>query len=85
MWDNISVGMKVEVANTDCNEDFPNSFWVATVLRISGYRALLRYEGFGHNNDDDFWVSLCSNEIHPVGWCASIGEPLIPPKSKPTS
>ncbi|XP_020287040.1 polycomb protein Sfmbt-like isoform X3 [Pseudomyrmex gracilis] len=84
IWDNITVGMKVEVENTDCDEvcvAFPDSFWVATVLRICGYRALLRYEGFGHNADKDFWVSLCSNDIHPVGWCASIGKPLIPPNT----
>lgn len=87
IWDNITVGMKVEVENTDCDEvceAFPDSFWVATVLRISGYRALLRYEGFGLNDDKDFWVSLCSNDIHPVGWCATIGKPLIPPNSKQT-
>lgn len=38
-WDNITVGMKVEVQNTDCDnfsEDFPDSFWVATVLKIQG-------------------------------------------------
>lgn len=84
IWDNISVGMKVEVENTDCDEvceAFPDSFWVATVLRICGYRALLRYEGFGHSIEKDFWVSLCSNDIHPVGWCATIGKPLIPPNS----
>lgn len=84
IWDNITVGMKVEVENTDCDEvceAFPDSFWVATVLRICGYRALLRYEGFGHNAEKDFWVSLCSNDIHPVGWCATIGKPLIPPNS----
>ncbi|XP_043793799.1 polycomb protein Sfmbt-like isoform X1 [Apis laboriosa] len=84
IWDNITVGMKVEVENTDCDEvceAFPDSFWVATVLRISGYRALLRYEGFGLNADKDFWVSLCSNDIHPVGWCATIGKPLIPPNT----
>ncbi|XP_033226420.1 polycomb protein Sfmbt-like isoform X2 [Belonocnema kinseyi] len=84
IWDDITVGMKVEVENTDCDEvceAFPDSFWVATVLRISGYRALLRYEGFGHHDDRDFWVSLCSNDIHPVGWCATIGKPLIPPNT----
>ncbi|XP_043277511.1 polycomb protein Sfmbt-like isoform X2 [Venturia canescens] len=84
IWDNITVGMKVEVENTDCDEvceAFPDSFWVATVLKISGYRALLRYEGFGHNSEKDFWVSLCSNDIHPVGWCATIGKPLIPPNT----
>lgn len=83
-WENITVGMKVEVENTDCDdftESFPDSFWVATVLRIAGYKALLRYEGFGQNSSKDFWVSLCSNSVHPVGWCATRGKPLIPPKT----
>ena len=84
-WENITVGMKVEVENTDCDdftESFPDSFWVVTVLKIAGYKALLRYEGFGQNCSKDFWVSLCSNSVHPVGWCATRGKPLIPPKSK---
>ncbi|KAL3265933.1 hypothetical protein HHI36_010122 [Cryptolaemus montrouzieri] len=84
MWDNIMVGMKVEVENTDCDnasDAFPDSFWVATVIRIVGYKALLRYEGFGSNDTKDFWVSLCSNQVHPVGWCATRGKPLIPPKT----
>ncbi|PSN32045.1 hypothetical protein C0J52_16697 [Blattella germanica] len=66
---NITVGMKVEVENTDCDdftESFPDSFWVATVLRIAGYKALLRYEGFGQNSSKDFWINLCSNSVHPV-------------------
>ncbi|XP_014203269.1 polycomb protein Sfmbt-like isoform X2 [Copidosoma floridanum] len=84
IWGNITVGMKVEVENTDCDEvceEFPDSFWVAYLLRTAGYKALLRYEGFGNQGEKDFWVSVCSNEIHPVGWCATIGKPLIPPKS----
>ncbi|XP_021917000.1 polycomb protein Sfmbt-like isoform X2 [Zootermopsis nevadensis] len=83
-WENITVGMKVEVENMDCDdftESFPDSFWVATVLRIAGYKALLRYEGFGQNCSKDFWVSLCLNSVHPVGWCATRGKPLIPPKT----
>lgn len=84
IWSNILVGMKVEVENTDCDnasETFPDSFWVATVTKIVGYKALLRYEGFGMNETKDFWVSLCSNQVHPVGWCATRGKPLIPPKT----
>ncbi|XP_025830854.1 polycomb protein Sfmbt isoform X2 [Agrilus planipennis] len=84
IWSNILVGMKVEVENTDCDnvsEAFPDSFWVATVMKIIGYKALLRYEGFGMNESKDFWVSLCSNQVHPVGWCATRGKPLIPPKT----
>ncbi|KRT84601.1 Sterile alpha motif containing protein, partial [Oryctes borbonicus] len=84
IWGNILVGMKVEVENTDCDnisDAFPDSFWVATVIKIIGYKALLRYEGFGSNSSKDFWVSLCSNQVHPVGWCATRGKPLIPPKT----
>lgn len=84
MWDNILVGMKVEVENTDCDDfsdAFHDSFWVATVLKITGYKALMRYEGFGTNGTKDFWVSLCSAQVHPVGWCATRGKPLIPPKT----
>lgn len=84
IWDNITVGMKVEVENTDCDnafDAFSDSFWVATVLRIVGYKAQLRYEGFGSNDSKDFWISLCSHQVHPVGWCATRGKPLIPPKT----
>lgn len=41
----------------------------------------MRYEGFGMNCSKDFWVSLCSAQVHPVGWCATRGKPLIPPKT----
>ncbi|XP_049535119.1 polycomb protein Sfmbt isoform X1 [Anopheles darlingi] len=89
MWPNVIVGMKVEVENTDCDVvqqpllgGTPHSFWVATVLQICGYKALLRYEGFDvMESSKDFWVNLCSAEVHPVGWCATRGKPLIPPKS----
>lgn len=66
IWENVMVGMKVEVENTDCDnvsDAFPDSFWVATVMRIVGYKAQLRYEGFGANDSKDFWVSLCSNQV----------------------
>lgn len=86
MWTNIAVGMKVEVENTDCDTQgiqgvTPHSFWVATVLRICGYKALIRYEGFNEDASSDFWVNLCSSEVHAVGWCATRGKPLIPPRS----
>lgn len=72
--------------NTDCDTQgivgqTPHSFWVASVLRICGYKALMRYEGFGDSSSHDFWVNLCSSEVHPVGWCATRGKPLIPPRS----
>lgn len=48
----------------------------------SGFKALLRYEGFDTDSSHDFWCNLCVPEIHPVGWCASNGKPLVPPKCK---
>eukprot|EP00058_Branchiostoma_floridae_P012674 XP_002598162.1 hypothetical protein BRAFLDRAFT_123303 [Branchiostoma floridae] len=79
-WSDVAVGMKVEVLNTDC--DLPSKvFWIAQVIKIAGYRAKLRYEGFEENSSLDFWCNLCTMEVHPVGWCATIGKPLVPPKT----
>lgn len=47
-----------------------------------GYKAKLRYEGYESDERSDFWVNLCSTKVHPVGWCATRGKPLIPPKCK---
>ncbi|XP_030243575.1 polycomb protein Sfmbt isoform X2 [Drosophila navojoa] len=87
VWDNLGVGMKVEVENTDCDNieviqpgQTPTSFWVATILEIKGYKALMSYEGFDVNSHD-FWVNLCNAEVHSVGWCATRGKPLIPPRT----
>lgn len=52
------------------------------IFSCAGYKALLRYEGFGQDSSKDFWVNLCAATVHPVGWCAGRGKPLIPPKSK---
>jgi hypothetical protein len=43
-WDNIMVDMKVEVEKSDADPIpgvFNTAFWVATVLRVSGYKVLL--------------------------------------------
>ncbi|XP_061611100.1 lethal(3)malignant brain tumor-like protein 2 [Phyllopteryx taeniolatus] len=78
-WDDISVGMKVEVLNT--NAVLPTKvYWIATVIQIAGYKALLRYEGFEHDSSRDFWCSLVSGEVHPIGWCAMTGKLLVPPQ-----
>ena len=57
------------------------SYWVASVVSVAGYKALLRYEGFGQDDSKDFWVNLAADDVHPVGWCASKGKPLIPPRT----
>lgn len=79
-WEQMSPGMKVEVA---CGEEAvtKDAFWVATVISIAGYKAKLRFEGFVEDHSKDFFVDLCSEEVHPVGWCATQGRPLIPPRS----
>ena len=41
----------------------------------------LRYEGFGNDSSHDFWINISTTQVHPVGWCASQGKALIPPKS----
>jgi len=38
-WDDIAVGIKVEVVNTDCDnfsEEFPDYYWVASIVNIAG-------------------------------------------------
>ncbi|XP_047465811.1 lethal(3)malignant brain tumor-like protein 2 isoform X1 [Mugil cephalus] len=78
-WDDVSVGIKVEVLNT--NAILPSKvYWIATVIQIAGYKALLRYEGFEHDSSHDFWCSLVSGELNPVGWCAMTGKLLVPPQ-----
>lgn len=42
----------------------------------------MRYEGFDGDSTRDFWLNLCVPDIHPVGWCAAGGKPLVPPQSK---
>ncbi|KAI3365530.1 hypothetical protein L3Q82_010615, partial [Scortum barcoo] len=78
-WDDIAVGMKVEVLNT--NAVLPSRvYWIATVIQVAGYKALLRYEGFEHDSSHDFWCSLVSGELNPIGWCAMTGKLLVPPQ-----
>nr|XP_025954920.1 MBT domain-containing protein 1 isoform X3 [Dromaius novaehollandiae] len=79
-WGDISEGVRVEVLNTDCS--LPTKvFWIAGIVKLAGYNALLRYEGFENDSSLDFWCNVCGSDIHPVGWCATSGKPLVPPRS----
>nr|XP_056712922.1 MBT domain-containing protein 1 isoform X1 [Euleptes europaea] len=79
-WGDISEGVRVEVPNTDCN--LPTKvFWIAGIVKLAGYNALLRYEGFENDSSLDFWCNVCVPDIHPVGWCATSGKPLVPPRT----
>jgi len=79
-WQNVVIGMKVEAENTDVAL-FNTNYWVASIIKVQGYFALFRYEGFGEDSSKDFWMNICSDKVHPVGWCATKGESLIPPKT----
>ncbi|NWI17939.1 MBTD1 protein, partial [Crypturellus soui] len=79
-WGDIAEGVRVEVPNTDCS--LPTKvFWIAGIVKLAGYNALLRYEGFESDSNLDFWCNVCGSDIHPVGWCATSGKPLVPPRS----
>ncbi|XP_061866593.1 MBT domain-containing protein 1 isoform X6 [Colius striatus] len=79
-WGDISEGVRVEVPNTDCS--LPTKvFWIAGIIKLAGYNALLRYEGFENDSSLDFWCNICGSDIHPVGWCATSGKPLVPPRT----
>ncbi|XP_073902167.1 MBT domain-containing protein 1 isoform X4 [Castor canadensis] len=79
-WGDISENVRVEVPNTDCS--LPTKvFWIAGIIKLAGYNALLRYEGFENDSGLDFWCNICGSDIHPVGWCAASGKPLVPPRT----
>ncbi|KAJ8283652.1 hypothetical protein COCON_G00025020 [Conger conger] len=79
-WEEIVVGLKVEVLNT--NAVLPSKvYWIASVVRLAGYKALLRYEGFENDGSHDFWCNLGTVDIHPIGWCAVNSKLLVPPKT----
>lgn len=79
-WDDVVKGMKVEVLNSDAV--LPSRvYWIASVIQIVGYRALLRYEGFENDAGHDFWCNLGTVDIHPIGWCAINSKILVPPQN----
>lgn len=86
LWSDIANGLKVEVENSDfkdgeiqtTNQTIP--FWIASIIKIHGYKVKLRYEGYENDEGHDFWVNLCTTEVHPVGWSAMQGRQLIAPQ-----
>ncbi|XP_048575342.1 uncharacterized protein LOC116616629 isoform X2 [Nematostella vectensis] len=69
-------GMKLEAVD----RNNPPSFCVATVIRCSGHRVCIRYDGYGADSSNDIWCNFQADELHPIGWCAQNGYPLQPPK-----
>lgn len=79
-WEDVTEGMKVEILNHNCN--LPNKvYWIASVIKLAGYKALLRYEGFEDDLQQDFWYNLGNADVHPIGWCATLDKPLVPPQA----
>ncbi|XP_029102646.1 lethal(3)malignant brain tumor-like protein 2 isoform X1 [Scleropages formosus] len=79
-WDDVTVGLKVEVLDSDAV--LPSKvYWIASIICLAGYKALLRYEGFEDDSSHDFWCNLGTVDIHPIGWCAVNGKLLVPPQS----
>ncbi|XP_057311978.1 uncharacterized protein LOC130649658 isoform X2 [Hydractinia symbiolongicarpus] len=74
--DGLEPGMKLEAI--DINN--PVNYCVATVIKIIGHRLRIRYDGFGAESKYDFWCNFQAEELFPIGWCASKGYPLQPPK-----
>ncbi|XP_053577374.1 LOW QUALITY PROTEIN: lethal(3)malignant brain tumor-like protein 2 [Bombina bombina] len=80
LWEEIVEGIHVETLNTDAA--LPSRvYWIATVLKIAGYKALLQYEGFDNDPSHNFWCNLGTVDIHPIGWCAANGKILVPPQT----
>ncbi|XP_051968451.1 lethal(3)malignant brain tumor-like protein 2 isoform X1 [Xyrauchen texanus] len=78
-WEDIYVGLKVEVLNT--HTALPSKvYWIATVVQLAGYKALLRYEGFEDDDSHDLWCNLGTSDVHPIGWCAVNSKLLVPPQ-----
>lgn len=59
----------------------PPSLGLALFL-LTGYRVLLRYEGFENDASHDFWCNLGTVDVHPIGWCAINSKILVPPRSE---
>ncbi|XP_056125284.1 lethal(3)malignant brain tumor-like protein 2 isoform X2 [Rhinichthys klamathensis goyatoka] len=74
-WDDIFVGLKVEVLNTHTA-----LYWIATVVQLTGYKALLRLEGFEDDDSHDLWCNLGTTDVHPLGWCALNNKLLVLPQ-----
>uniref|UniRef100_A0A8C2WB98 FCS-type domain-containing protein n=1 Tax=Cyclopterus lumpus TaxID=8103 RepID=A0A8C2WB98_CYCLU len=79
-WGGVSEGVRVEVTNTDSSLPI-KVYWIAGIVKLAGFKALMRYEGFDSDSTRDFWLNLCVPDIHPVGWCAAGGKPLVPPQT----
>ncbi|XP_022084475.1 uncharacterized protein LOC110975910 [Acanthaster planci] len=78
-WKANLIGALVEVQNRE-PEDTKDCFWIARIIKVAGYKAKLRFEGYGMDSAHDFWIHLCKAECYPVNGSEKVGKQLKPPK-----
>ncbi|WKX97434.1 hypothetical protein Q1695_013242 [Nippostrongylus brasiliensis] len=71
--DKLLNGIVVEYASKDYDdlmESHVKGMWLAKIVKIAGYRILLRWVGAEAEGDDryDFWVNIGSKVLHSVGY-----------------
>ncbi|XP_028513995.1 scm-like with four MBT domains protein 2 isoform X2 [Exaiptasia diaphana] len=71
-------GMKVEAKDQTSSND---SYWVATIVMVSGPLLLLRFDGYNEDRSGDFWLDASSELLQPIGWCAKTNNILVPPEA----
>jgi hypothetical protein len=80
-WTKIETGINVEVQNRHSDDLYAGkSYWFATIIKLAGYLAKLRYIGCDNDDSYDFWINICDESIHSVGWSAENEVALIPPQ-----
>lgn len=70
--------MKVEAKDQLSSDD---SYWVATIVMVSGPLLLLRFDGYDDDPSKDFWLDASSELLQPIGWCDKTNNILIPPEA----
>ncbi|XP_041462898.1 uncharacterized protein LOC121413942 [Lytechinus variegatus] len=78
-WKGNLIGAMIEVHNRD-PEESPNSFWVARVIQMAGYKVRLRFEGYGMDSSHDFTLHLLMAECYSVNGAVKAGHIMKPPK-----
>ena len=68
--------MKVEVID----KRNPVLVRVATIIEIENHMVKIHFDGW--LDIYDYWLDDDSSDLHPPGWCAKTGHPLVPPICK---
>lgn len=65
-----------------CDKLIHSLSYILCCVFLSGYKALLRYEGFEDDDSHDLWCNLGTADVHPIGWCAVNSKLLVPPQGE---